>query len=229
MVPDLAVVQQDLSWLEQLNTWLRDIAMQYGYLGIFIASFLGAASIIIPIPYTVLIFMMGGILDPILLALSSGAGATLGEFFGYMIGYYGRAIISDERKRKMDYMLRVFSRYGLIAIFLFALTPLPDDLLFIPLGLMHYSFIKAFIPCLIGKITMGFILAYGGRLSIDIIKTFFGSEEGSVWVMITLTILLIIVVIVMLRVDWEKILILLEEKDRRGKVKGTVESPKKNT
>lgn len=183
----------------------------------FIASFLGATSIVIPIPYTVLIFMMGGILDPILLALSSGAGAALGEFFGYMIGYYSRAVIGDERRKKMDYMLKVFSRYGSIAIFLFALTPLPDDLLFIPLGIIHYSFIKAFIPCLIGKITMGLILAYGGRFSIDIIKMFFGGEEGSIWVMIALTILLIIIVAIMLKIDWEKILILLEEKEKKGK------------
>lgn len=181
--------------------------MQYGYLGIFIASFIGAASIIIPIPYTVLILILGEVLDPLLLAFSAGAGAALGEFFGYMMGYYGRAIISDERKKKIEYILRIFNRYGSIAIFIFALTPLPDDLLFIPLGIMHYSFFKAFIPCILGKITMGLILAYGGRLSIGIIKTIYGSEENGAGITIISTILLIAIIVIMLKVDWEKLIL----------------------
>jgi membrane protein YqaA with SNARE-associated domain len=199
-------VWQDLSWLEQFNDWLRSIALQYGYLGIFVASFLGAVSIVIPVPYTILIVMMGKILNPIFLALSAGLGAALGEMFGYMLGYYGRAVISDERKRKVDYILKIFKRYGSLAIFIFALTPLPDDLILIPLGIMHYSFIKAFIPCFLGKIVMSLILAYGGRLSISFIEIIFGGEEGSIWAMMATTILLIAIIIVMLKVDWEKII-----------------------
>lgn len=208
-------VWQDPSWLEQFNDWLKYIALQYGYFGIFIASFIGATSIIVPIPYTVLIFMLGKYLNPFILAFSAGAGSSLGEFFGYLLGYYGRAIISEERKRKINYVLRFFSRYGSLAIFIFALTPLPDDLLFIPLGIMHYSFIRAFIPCFLGKIFMGFILAYGGQLSISFIEMMFGGEEGNVWAMVTTTILLIVVVVVMLKIDWEKI-IPLEEKSEES-------------
>ncbi len=209
-----AAVWEDLSWLEQFDAWLKNIAMQYGYLGIFVASFIGAMSIIIPIPYTVLIFLMGKILNPILVAFSAGAGAALGEFFGYLMGYYGRAVISEERKKKVDYVLKVFSRYGALAIFIFALTPLPDDLLFIPLGIMRYSFIKAFIPCLLGKIVMSLILAYGGAMSIGFIEDLFGGEEGSVWMMIISAILLFAVIVIMLKVDWEKLLPMEEKKEK---------------
>lgn len=199
-------VLEALSWLEQFDAWLRDIAMHYGYLGIFVTSLIGAMSIVIPIPYTVLIFLMGKILNPVLVALSAGAGATLGEFFGYLMGYYGRAVISEERKRKVDYILKVFSRYGALTIFAFALTPLPDDLLFIPLGIMRYSFIKAFVPCLIGKFLMSLILAYGGAASIGFIEAIFGGEGGGVWMMIFSAVLLFAVIVIMLRVDWEKLL-----------------------
>ena len=58
----------------------------------------------------------------------------------------------------MNYMVKLFDRYGPAAIFFFALTPLPDDLLFIPLGVMRYPFLKAFIPALFGKTLMMFIL-----------------------------------------------------------------------
>jgi hypothetical protein len=36
-------------------------------------------------------------------------------------------------------------------VFLFALTPLPDDILFLPLGMMKYSFWKCIIPGWLGK------------------------------------------------------------------------------
>ena len=199
---------------EQISRWLESMALQYGYFGVFIISLLGSASIIFPIPYTLIIFYLGslGIFNSALLALSGGAGAALGEFIGYALGYCGRAVLSEERKRKMNYILEILNRYGALAIFLFALTPLPDDLLFIPLGLMRYSLKKAIIPCLAGKILMCLILAYGGQFSIGIIRNIFGGEEGGALGMIISSILLVILLILMLKIDWEKIL--LKEKER---------------
>ncbi len=158
---------------------------------------------IIPIPYTLVIYLLGSILNPFFVAVSGGLGSALGEFSGYVLGYYGRVVLSKERRRKMDYMMKVFHRYGFAAIFLFALTPLPDDLLFIPLGIMRYRFLKAFIPSFLGKMLMCFILAYSGRWSIEVIEIVFG-EGGLLGVVIT-TALLVIVIVAILRIDWEKV------------------------
>ena len=194
---------QGLQWLEQITKWLMTIARQNGYPGIFLISLIGSLSIIVPIPYTMLIFAAGHFLDPFLVAIVAGAGSALGEFSGYALGYYGRAIISKEQQKKMNYVLRIFNRYGAITIFIFALTPLPDDLLFIPLGIMRYSFLKAFLPCLLGKILMSGVLSYSGHLSIRFIRQFLG-EESEIWTIIVSTILLIIIMVAMFKVDWEK-------------------------
>lgn len=177
--------------------------MQYGYFGVFLISFVGSLSIIIPVPYTLLIYVMGGVLDPILVAIASGLGSAVGEFSGYILGYYGRAMISEERQRKMDFMVKVFDRYGFFAIFIFALTPLPDDLLFIPLGIMRYKFVKAFVPSLLGKLLMSFILAYSGYLSIGFIRDLLG-EGGLIGAIVTV-ILLIVIMVAILKIDWEKV------------------------
>jgi len=210
-------IQQNEEWIQQLSQWLESLAFQYGYLGIFALSFLGAASIIFPIPYTFVIFYLGSlrVFNPFLIAISGGAGSALGEFFGYFLGYYGRAALSEERQRKIDYVMKIFSRYGTFAIFVFALTPLPDDLLFIPLGIMRYNFVKAFIPSLAGKILMCLILAYGGHLSMNLIKNFFGEKGGYVSI-IASTVLLIAILIVILKVDWEKIFPLDDEDDKKS-------------
>ncbi|MCJ7613168.1 VTT domain-containing protein [Candidatus Bathyarchaeota archaeon] len=190
-----------------LEEWIINLAKQFvdqfGYLGVFMISFIGSVSVIFPIPYTIVIFLLGSMLDPLFVAISGGLGAALGEFSGYALGYYGRKVVSEKRRRKMDYMLRVFNRYGPVTIFLFALTPLPDDLLFIPLGVMRYPFLKAFVPALLGKMLMTFVLAYSGQQSIDLIMSLFG-EAGWIGTVVT-TALLILVIVAMIRIDWEKL------------------------
>ena len=189
----------------QLEEWLKSIAIQYQFLGVFFISFIGSLSIVFPIPYTIVILFLGSQgWNPFLLAIAGGLGSALGEFSGYALGYYGARFISKERRRKMGFFVKIFDRYGPIAVFLFALTPLPDDLLFIPLGILRYKFWKTFIPCLIGKFLMCFLLAYFGRLFENLARLIFG-EEGS-WIGITITIAaLLVIVYILLKVDWEEI------------------------
>lgn len=194
--------------LQQLVEWMQQLAQNYGYFGIFLISLIGALSIFFPLPYTVVIFTLGGLFDPFLIAIAAGLGSAMGEFSGYLLGLYGRKIISAERRRKMEFMVKVFDRFGPFAIFIFALTPLPDDLLFIPLGMMHYNLLRALVPALIGKTCMNFIVAYSGARAIQVIKDVFG--EGSDWIAVLLggflgIVLLIIVMVIMFKVDWEKV------------------------
>jgi membrane protein YqaA with SNARE-associated domain len=193
---------------------MESLALQYGYFGIFLISLIGALSIIFPIPYTVIIFTLGGlrvgeawVFEPLWIAVAAGIGSAIGEFSGYLLGVGGRKVISEKYKKKMDFLVKVFNKYGSITIFLFALTPLPDDLLFIPMGVMRYSIIKAFIPALIGKFFMNLIVAYSGRFSIQIIRDIFGVESDWISALIGMVIaiaLLIIVFVIMFKVNWEK-------------------------
>ena len=177
--------------------------LQFSYLGVFLINFLGAVSIIFPIPYQLVILTLGmqGF-NPVLLAIAGGLGSGLGEYSGYLIGYYGRAIFSEERQRKMKYIMKLFDRYGPITVFLFALTPLPDDLLFIPLGILRYGFLRLFVPCFLGKTFLSFALAIGGQTYYELLRQIFGEES---WLGSILTsIMLLLLLIAMWRVDWEK-------------------------
>jgi len=191
---------------EQIPDWANWFINSFGPFGVFLLSLVGAMSIFVPIPYTIVIFLLGKYgMDPFLLMITGGLGSAIGELSGYVLGYYGRKIISQERLRKMSYLIKAFGRYLPIVIFLFAFTPLPDDLLFIPLGILKYKLYKAFIPSLLGKLVMCYTLAYLGKIGADVILLIFG-EEGS-WIgSVILFILLIIVLIIMFKVDWEKVL-----------------------
>ena len=188
---------------------MNSFALQYGYFGIFLISLLGASSVFVPIPSTIVIFTLGGLstFDPLWIAVAAGTGAAIGEFSGYLIGFGGRRIISEKQKTKMEFLTKLFRKFGPIVIFIFALTPLPDDLLFIPLGVMRYSLIRAFIPALLGKFFSNLIIAYSGRLSLQIIKGIFGVEGEGMSALIGVVlalVLMVIVFIIMFKVDWEK-------------------------
>lgn len=186
--------------------WMTYFWFQFGYFGIFLISFIGASSIFFPIPYTLLIFWLGllKVGEPLFLMIAGGTGAALGEFTGYILGYFGRKILSEERQRKMEYLVKLFGRYGPLAIFAFALTPLPDDLLFIPLGILRYKFIKVFVPAILGKMLMIYLLAYFGQVGADVILLIFG--EGNEWVgMVITAVLLVFILIMLFRIDWEKV------------------------
>ena len=193
--------------LQDIITVLWQLFEPYRYFGVFAVSVIGTASIIIPVPYTLLIFKLStspSEWDPLLLTIAGGLGSAIGEMSGYALGYFGRKIVSKERQKKMSYLVKIFDRYGPLAIFAFALTPLPDDLLYIPLGILKYKFYKAFIPTIIGKFLMVFIIAYFGMTAGEIIRLLFG-EGGAEIVIVVTTVLLFLVIIAMYRIDWEKI------------------------
>ena len=192
--------------LQDIINWLLNLA-GLGYVGIFLISLIGALSIFFPIPYTVIIFALGKQLEPAWIALAAGAGSAIGEFSGYLIGFGGRKVISERYKRKMDFLVKVFNKFGPITIFAFALTPLPDDLIFIPLGVMRYSLLRTFIPAFLGKFCMNLIVAYAGRFSIGFLGDLFGVESD--WASIVIgfviaVILFAVVLVAMFKIDWEK-------------------------
>jgi len=193
--------------LQELINALWQLLLPYRYFGVFAISFIGTASIIIPIPYTILILSLSlssSEWDPILLTIAGGTGSAIGEMVGYTLGYFGRKIVSPERQRKMTYLVKIFDRYGPLAIFAFALSPLPDDLLFIPLGILRYKFYKAFIPALVGKCLMIFIIAYFGRTARETIELLFG-EGGTEIVIVVTTILLLLTLVAIYKIDWEEV------------------------
>lgn len=194
-----------LAFSDWLSEWLQSIAVQYQFLGVFFISFLGSASIVFPIPYTLIILVLGmnHIVDPFVLTVAGGLGSAVGEFSGYALGYYSAKLVSMERRRKMAFFVKIFKRYGSLAIFLFALTPLPDDLIFIPLGILRYNLWRVFIPSFIGKLLMCFLLAYFGNFFGNLLVSTLGEENF--WIGMAFSVVfLVIILIVLLKVDWEK-------------------------
>ncbi len=135
---------------------------QYGYLGVFLASLIGSATIILPMPAFALTFAMGGTMaSPLLVGLAAGLGAGLGEFSGYLAGYGGRSIV--ENRESYDWIVRQMRRYGAWFIFAAALIPNPAfDVAGIAAGALRFPVGLFLAACIAGKTIRMVLLAYAG-------------------------------------------------------------------
>lgn len=143
----------------------------YGYLGIFIISVLGNATIILPIPVILTAFLGGGIFNPFLVGLVSALGATIGELTGYLAGYSGRAIINKEEKLvKVEGWMK---EYGLWTIFVLAVIPNPlFDLAGMVSGAGKIPIWKFLIVTLLGKTIKFLAIAFIGAGSVNVLGSF---------------------------------------------------------
>ena len=143
----------------------------YGYLGIFIISILGSATIVIPAPTILVTFVGGGIFNPFLVGLVSALGATIGELTGYLAGYSGRAIINKEEKLvKVEGWMK---KYGLWTIFVLAVIPNPlFDLAGMVSGAGRIPVWKFLTVTLLGKTIKFLAIAFIGAGSISVLGSF---------------------------------------------------------
>lgn len=163
----------------------------------------------VPTPYTFVVcfsaqpFLQMNILVPLLVGFIASLGCLVGEMGGYFIGRGASEIISEERKENLNRYQQYLVNQPKIApflIFLFGLTPLNDDMITIPLGLIKYDFKKTIFWVWLGKLGLMLIFAYN---LVDICS-FLGGEN---WILSIATLYFtVITVYLMLRVNIVEIL-----------------------
>ncbi len=200
--------------LEGFWRMLVSWAMQWGYPGAFILSVVANATIILPVPYALAILTLGAILDPLWLGLVSGVGAAIGEMTAYALGYAWRGALTEEKKAKLEKAKRLIGDSAALTIFIFSATPLPVDVISIPVGMLGYPAWKTFLAFLAGKTVLCLTIAYFG--GIFRIWLSLASEVGGVWGIIgTLTAIIALVALVLL-IDWDEALRIVQEEGWKG-------------
>ncbi len=143
-----------------------------------------------------------GYSDPaslVALGLVVALGAAFAKGIHYMVTFFVSKHLSEKRQQRLNADASKVKRWAFLLLFAAAATPIPDEPIVIPLGLMKYSPIKFFIAFFLGK------------LSITIFGAFFGSwVEGTNILdqnaLIVLSVVLTIVITIMLlKVDFGKL------------------------
>lgn len=137
-----------------------------GYAGAFLIAFLSNATILLPIPGVGVVFTMGGIFNPVWIALSAGTGAALGELSGYLAGFSGQALVG-----RIDVLNRVtpfVQKYGMLGIVVLAIIPNPFfDLAGIAAGVLKIPLWKFLLAAWVGQCIKMLYFAYAGSFSLN--------------------------------------------------------------
>jgi len=147
---------------------------KFGYVGAFIISVLGGATILAPVPMTPVIFILGAVmrptyasyLGPVFVGLAAGAGEAVGGMLIYMTGFAGGLFLPSPTSRFYDFYSHITKwmekRGGII---LFILSAVINPFFYpaaIAAGAIHFGFCKYLIICVIGKTIKGMTVAFAG-------------------------------------------------------------------
>jgi len=145
-----------------------DLAARFGAPGMFMAGLVGNASILVQVPYTLPLLSValdGATLPHLLvLGLACGIGAGVGEIISYLIA---DAILARTpglpESRVYRWIERNTEHHPLLtklAIFVWAVTPLPDDTVIVPLAMVDYGARRIAAPLFLGKVVHNLVIAY---------------------------------------------------------------------
>ena len=137
---------------------------QLWYLGIFLLMLLlNTAPVLLPPTWLVLVSFqaLDPTLNPVLLAAVGASGATLGRFVLLTATGYFRRFLSAERKTSLEKIgayLRSKKFGYFLASFVFAATPLPDNMLFITYGLMRAKSVQIYLGYWLGRFAAYYVM-----------------------------------------------------------------------
>ncbi len=134
----------------------------FGYPGVFVLSILANATVVLPAPGLVLVFGAPALgLDPWIVGIVAGIGATIGEFSGYIAGYSGSAVI--ENRAMYDRLHGYILRFGPWVLTVLGFLPLPFfDLAGIVAGMLKLPVHEYFLFTLLGKAPKMILIALAG-------------------------------------------------------------------
>ena len=150
---------------------IQAVGSTNSYVVSFLLGALGGSSIFTSTAFYATIFTLARAgLNPIVLAVAGGIGLTIGDSLFYVLGMEGRRVTSGWFEKKINAFARWLSKRPKWAVFALsfvyvALTPFPNDLLMISMGLTHYPYRMMALGVLIGNIffliLLGILATYG--------------------------------------------------------------------
>ena len=191
---------------------LFPFAPEVGYLSLALVNFFGSLVPFVPLPGFLLLATMsvGDKFDLHVLAILSAVTAATAKQIIFFVSYGGRRIIKGETRKRMRPFERLVKKYGAAAAFFAAATPIPDDLVYVPLGLAKYNPKRFFIATLTGKLVLSYtIVSVSHYLGLSLVEPFVENIDDATPIYIGIIVFgasMTAVVILLLKLDWQRVL-----------------------
>ncbi len=101
--------------------------------------------------------------NPIIVGIIVAISATTAKLIHFFVVRGSRVVLSDERLASLDSEKQRVEKWGAIALFIAAASPVPDDPLIVYVGLTKYNSVKFTVSYFIGKVIvtiLGALIGY---------------------------------------------------------------------
>ncbi|MCJ7632330.1 VTT domain-containing protein [Candidatus Bathyarchaeota archaeon] len=176
---------------------LLENLLNLGYIGVFVFSlavnlvpFLGPSNLVVA----------GGIassfpsLNPLLIGLLIAFGSSTAKTIHFGISYLTSNFVKSRKNNTKSESKSTHHRSAMLALFLAAASPIPDEPIVIPLGLARYSPLRFFISFFAGKSVITIAGAYLGQ-KLGLALEGYLSQEATIIFSVILTIVVIVIMI----------------------------------
>lgn len=160
------------AWLAQLaagSQAVQEAVASYGYAGLFMVSVAGGFNLFVVIPPVAFLplFLVSGC-DLGISMIVMTVGMSLADSLSFLLGRFGRTLATGRVRKNIEKIEKLRERYRLAPLILMVLwasfTPLPNEIIAIPLGLMGYRLFHVLPFLLIGNAVFNILTAYGVTL-----------------------------------------------------------------
>lgn len=166
-----------------------------GFVGLFWASFLfniipfaGPSNLLIAANISLLVEY-----DPVTIGLAVALGAATAKSIHYVVTFFLSGFIGQDRRKRLNATAMRLNKWAMIAVFVVAATPVPDEPVIVPLGILKYNPVKLFASYFAGKLLIAALGAYLARLGQNMFAGILSSEA-----MIAISIVLTVVLTILL-------------------------------
>ena len=191
---------------------MEDIFQIFGnlsYLGIFLLLIaMNASPILMPPTWIVLssFYTLDHRFDILWLSIVGATGALIGRMILMLISRFFRRFMGTERKSSLDVLADFLKKkkYGYFsASFLFAMTPLPSNMLFMAYGIMRVKNISLFAGFWLGR-----VIAYYVMISISTVtlKPFLDLFNDSLTGILVTDIGSMATIVIFACINWNKLI-----------------------
>ncbi len=152
--------------------------------------------------------------DPVVLVAIGflvALGASFAKSVHYMVTFFVGKHLKGKQRLRLDQDAAKLRRWAFWLLFAAAASPIPDEPIVIPLGLMKYSPSKFFTAFFLGKLSITVVGAFLGAWTKSALSEWLSPE-----LMVTLSVALTIVItVILLKVDLGKLAHGIASKFRR--------------
>ena len=166
-----------------------------GLIGVLIAAMLSHLTVVARDMFLPLFLPLASVYNPIILGTAAGTGAAIGEVTTYFLGW-GVAESMEPLNDSEDRIARWINKYGLWAVLLVAMTPLPDTPIVILAGSRKLPFTKLAIVEVFGKSALYSVGAMMGGLV-------YGGLENTIGAVLASALLVVGSLIFSIAVTWK--------------------------